>query len=131
MSLPCDALLPIDFLKYILKFFSEIAVLTTMKGDDDASKPVTYAGQQRSGKIPLRYGRKRVLCYDCDPPMLAIPMLAILIVFAHLRVKVDLEGTNPPDCPHKAFYGAVSVIYIQVFIETMFMCFTSKICDLV
>ena len=46
-----------------------------------------------------------------------VPMLAILIVFARLRAKVDLEGTNPPDYARKAFYGATAIIYIMAFRE--------------
>ena len=45
--------------------------------------------------------------------MLLIPMLTILIVFARLRAKVDLEGTNPPEYARTAFYGATAIIYVQ------------------
>ena len=45
--------------------------------------------------------------------MMLIPMLAILIVFARLRAKVDLEGTNPPEYARNAFYGATAIIYVQ------------------
>lgn len=57
---------------------------------------------------------------DSKATMAVIPMLAILIVFARLRAKVDLEGTNPPDYARKAFYGATAIIYIMAFQKLVF-----------
>lgn len=51
-----------------------------------------------------------------------IPMICILIVFARLRAKVDLEGTNPPDYARKAFFSTVGFIYILAFSKTVFSC---------
>ena len=58
-----------------------------------------------------------------------VPMLAILIVFARLRAKVDLEGTNPPDYARKAFYGATALIYIMAFQKIVFQVTQSCVSD--
>merc|ERR1712072_1169161 len=55
----------------------------------------------------------RQMADQAKSTMLLIPMLSILIVFARLRAKVDLEGTNPPEYARNAFYGATAMIYVQ------------------
>eukprot|EP00944_MAST-04C_sp_MAST-4C-sp1_P015354 g15354.t1 len=50
-----------------------------------------------------------------------IPMLAILIVFARLRAKVDLEGTDPPQYAQNAFITIGILIATQagaLFLDT-------------
>ena len=50
-----------------------------------------------------------------------IPMLAILIVFARLRAKVDLEGTDPAQYAQNAFITIGVLIAIQagaLFLDT-------------
>ena len=42
-----------------------------------------------------------------------IPMLSVLIVFARLRAKVDLEGTDPMPYAQNAFLAIGSLVAIQ------------------
>merc|ERR1711968_55731 len=64
----------------------------------------------------------RQMAESVKSTMLLIPMLTILIVFARLRAKVDLEGTNPPDYARKAFFSTVGFIYVLAFSKTVFSC---------
>ena len=50
--------------------------------------------------------------------MQEIPMLAILIVFARLRARVDLEGSNPQSWVQLVFIVAVSIVYFQALVIT-------------
>jgi hypothetical protein len=67
----------------------------------------------------------RRICEDAKKVTANIPMVAILIVFARLRAKVDLEGTNPTATCRSAFFAVVGVIYTQAFFGTIFGCIQS------
>jgi hypothetical protein len=81
---------------------------------------------ERAGKasnLELMEIMMRQMADQARSTMLLIPMLTILIVFARLRAKVDLEGTNPPEYARKAFYGATAIIYVQAFQSFCFSMF--------
>ena len=48
--------------------------------------------------------------------MEGIPMLAILITFARLRARVDLEGTTPQEWVQIVFLVAVAILYMQAIV---------------
>ena len=48
--------------------------------------------------------------------MEGIPMLAILITFARLRARVDLEGTTPQGWAQIVFIVAVVILYLQAVV---------------
>ena len=48
--------------------------------------------------------------------MEGIPMLAILITFARLRARVDLEGTTPQEWAQIVFIVAVVILYLQAVV---------------
>ena len=72
-----------------------------------------------SGIPPTAFQR---LCKNAENAMQLIPMLCVLILFARLRSKVDLEGSNPPAYAQSAFYAAAALVYTMALFQDIFFC---------
>ena len=120
---------------FILDMKKELANITSDKPEKKTEiekslvgDPVT-AGKKKE-KDPVGTAAKaekqlRQILADADATCKLIPMVAILIVFARLRAKVDLEGTNPSDTCRKSFFAIVGIMYTQAFFAAIFGCIQS------
>ena len=116
---------------FVLDMKKELANIT----DDDAAAPVTAGAgtaaaalvgdKKADGAAEKAEKQLRQILADADATCKLIPMVAILIVFARLRAKVDLEGTNPSDMCRKSFFAIVGIMYTQAFSTTIFGCIQS------
>jgi hypothetical protein len=114
---------------FVLDMKKELANIT----NDDAAPPVTAAagttalvGDKKADGVAEKAEKQlRQILADADATCKLIPMVAILIVFARLRAKVDLEGTNPSDTCRKSFFAIVGIMYTQAFFAAIFGCIQS------
>ena len=100
------------------------------KKDDGAGEPLTATdGSKDDGKKDTAAEAVKAMnniIKEAEDVTINIPMIAILIVFARLRAKVDLEGTNPTAVCRQAFFGVVGVIYTQAFFMFIYGCLKSN-----
>ena len=113
----CLSLVAVYYAMYLVGwlagFRSDLAAV--MKGEKTEMDQGEVSKDGASDPIAKAEEMMRQMNKSAEKTMLLIPMLTILIVFARLRAKVDLEGTNPPDYARKAFFGATAIIYVQAF----------------
>ena len=118
---------------FILDMKKELANITSDEPKTEATPPVTATSSSTVAlveKDPVGTAAKaekqlRQILADADATCKLIPMVAILIVFARLRAKVDLEGTNPSDTCRKSFFAIVGIMYTQAFFAAIFGCIQS------
>lgn len=113
----------IDMKKELTEMFN----LDKKDEDKEEGKPVSEALNPKPevNEMEKQMANIRRICEDAKKVTANIPMVAILIVFARLRAKVDLEGTNPTATCRSAFFAVVGVIYTQAFFGTIFGCIQS------
>ena len=108
-------------IQFIIGIKGELAMITKNEEKTDGAKPVTNDGEKKEDDaMQKQMDNINKILDDTKETTALIPMIAILIVFARLRAKVDLEGTNPPDYARKAFFGIVGVMYTQAFFGLIF-----------
>ena len=64
----------------------------------------------------------QLLCKNAENAMQLIPMLCMLILFARLHSKVDLEGSSPPAYAQSTFYAVVVLVYTIALFQDIFFC---------
>lgn len=117
----CLSLVAVYYAMYLVGWLANLrADLTAvMKGEKaaggDGAPETLMPADGKQDPMAQMEAMMRQMAESAKSTMLLIPMLTILIVFARLRAKVDLEGTNPPDYARKAFFGATAIIYVQAF----------------
>ena len=62
------------------------------------------------------------ICKNAENAMNLIPMLSILILFARLRARVDLESSTPPSFVQTSFFAATCLIYATAVFQDVFFC---------
>ena len=96
-------------------------------------REVQFAGESKDAKLerekldaanpdPMQaqLNKLQIIVDGAKDTCALIPMVSILIVFARLRAKVDLEGTNPSEQVRKCFFGIVGIMYTQAFFVMIF-----------
>lgn len=123
----------ISTLEYVIAAKKEWKGMLSAKSDEQSSSsnagaPITAEGKSEAAKkVDEMEKWLGEVITNAGKAMNAIPMVAILIVFARLRAKVDLEGTNPPDYARKAFYGVAVFLYAIALVNTVFSCAGSTV----
>jgi len=113
-------------IQFIIGIKGELAMITKNEEKTDGAKPVTNDGEKKEDDaMQKQMDNINKILDDTKETTALIPMIAILIVFARLRAKVDLEGTNPTATCRSAFFGTVGVIYTQAFFGFIFGCIQS------
>jgi hypothetical protein len=113
-------------IQFIIGIKGELAMITKNEEKTDGTKPVTKAGEAKADdEMQKQMDNINKILDDTKETTALIPMIAILIVFARLRAKVDLEGTNPTATCRSAFFGTVGIIYTQAFFGFIFGCIQS------
>ena len=90
-------------------------------GETEETKKLREAEDAKNpDPIQAQLNKLQKIVDDAKATCDLIPMVSILIVFARLRAKVDLEGTNPPEHVRKCFFGIVGIMYTQAFFLFIF-----------
>ena len=90
-------------------------------GETEETKKLREAEDAKNpDPIQAQLNKLQKIVDDAKATCDLIPMVSILIVFARLRAKVDLEGTNPPEHVRKCFFGIVGIMYTQAFFVMIF-----------
>ena len=121
----CLSLVALYYAMFLLAFFAGLrkslaaaakgqALTNEAEAGDNTSETTEGAAEKQSMAQKTEAFMTKV-ADESRETMIIVPMLTVLIVFARLRAKVDLEGTNPPDYARKAFFGATAIIYVQAF----------------
>ena len=108
---------------YSFKVQGEITKMknAVMKSDDGEDKGMLDGVVKMPAEIQKQLDNIRDFLQTTELVTKQIPMLAILIVFARLRAKVDLEGTDPAQYAQNAFITIGVLIAIQagaLFLDT-------------
>eukprot|EP00946_MAST-07B_sp_MAST-7B-sp1_P001131 g1131.t1 len=82
---------------------------------DDCGR--TERGESTAPPTVLQRIRK-----NAENAMQLIPMLSILILFARLRSRVDLEGSSPPPYAQSVFYASAVIVYAIALFQDIFFC---------
>lgn len=103
---------------FVVGLKKELASIPFANETDEEKK--LREAQDTPNEMQKQLNRLQLIVDDAKGTIDLIPMVSILIVFARMRAKVDLEGTNPPDYARKAFFGIVGVMYTQAFFGLIF-----------
>ena len=108
---------------YSFKVQGEITKMknAVMKSDDGEDKGMLDGVVKMPAEIQKQLDNIRDFLQTTELVTKQIPMLAILIVFARLRAKVDLEGTDPAKYAQNAFITIGVLIAVQagaLFLDT-------------
>ena len=108
---------------YSFKVQGEITKMknAVMKSNDGEDKGMLDGVVKMPAEIQKQLDNIRDFLQTTELVTKQIPMLAILIVFARLRAKVDLEGTDPAQYAQNAFITIGVLIAIQagaLFLDT-------------
>ena len=108
---------------YSFKVQGEITKMknAVMKSNDDEDKGMLDGVVKMPAEIQKQLDNIRDFLQTTELVTKQIPMLSILIVFARLRAKVDLEGTDPAQYAQNAFITIGVLIAVQaaaLFLDT-------------
>ena len=109
---------------YAFKVQGEITKLTNLatgRGTEGEDKGMLDGVVKVPAAIQKQLDNIRDFLQTTELVTKQIPMLAILIVFARLRAKVDLEGTDPPQYAQNAFITIGILVAVQagaLFLDT-------------
>ena len=114
-----QAVCMLTVLYYSISFAKQLSELQQYRYEEE-SEPLNGTGSNDSHEHSKNKLMKRIqyTIEMLDSVMQEIPMLAILIVFARLRARVDLEGSTPQDWVQVVFIVAVGIVYFQALIIT-------------
>jgi len=135
----CLSLVALYYAMFLLAFFAGLrkslaaaakgqALTNEAEAGDNTSETTEGAAEKQSMAQKTEAFMTKV-ADESRETMIIVPMLTVLIVFARLRAKVDLEGTNPPEYARQAFFGATALIYIMAFQKVVFQIISSFVGD--
>eukprot|EP00943_MAST-04B_sp_MAST-4B-sp1_P004595 g4595.t1 len=111
------AVLLLTTLYYIIVFAKAMVEIQIYRTEGKKSKSINEVGEN-DGLLEGNDMGSKLAGYERNlrGVMEGIPMLAILITFARLRARVDLEGTAPQDWAQVIFLVAVCILYLQAVV---------------
>jgi hypothetical protein len=121
-----QSVMALTMLYYLITFGKALVQIQQYRYDqeDDGAKKTDVeraplnGSSLRSEKTQKLLKKAQYVIENMKDVMEEIPMLAILIVFARLRARVDMEGSVPQSWTQILFYVSVGILYMQAFVIT-------------
>ena len=104
----------------IVERFASLGLSCCVREESDDCSP--RGGTEGGESTPPPPTVLQRICKNAENAMQLIPMLSILILFARLRSRVDLEGSSPPPYAQSAFYASAVIIYAIALFRDIFFC---------
>ena len=119
----------IQLVAYIITIKKQLREVQNTGETEETKKLREAEDAKNPDPIQAQLNKLQKIVDDAKATCDLIPMVSILIVFARLRAKVDLEGTNPPEHVRKCFFGIVGIMYTQAFFVMIFSVIISMVGD--